>query len=64
MHRKWWWAAYPGGVFEVGLASLCAAQVLGIVGLRRPGYELLCAIAMFTLALPLLLMALVLVLTF
>jgi hypothetical protein len=64
MHRQRSDAAYPGAVFEVGLASLCAAQLLGIVGLRRPGYELLCAIAMFTLALPLLLMALVLLLTF
>lgn len=53
--------AYPFPVFEVGLASLFAAQVLGIVGLRRPGYELLCSIAMLTLALPLLLMGVLLV---
>lgn len=48
-------------VFEVGLVGLFAAQVLGIVGLRRPGYELLCGIAMLTLALPLLLMGVLLV---
>jgi hypothetical protein len=34
---------------ELGLGSLAAAQVLGIVGLRRPGYELLVAIAMLCL---------------
>ena len=51
-------------MFEVGLASLFAAQVLGIVGLRRPGYELLCGMAMLVLAMPLLLMGLLLALTF
>ena len=45
------------------MASLFAAQVLGIIGLRRPGYELLCGIAMLTLAAPLLLMGAILFLT-
>ena len=41
----------------VGLAALVAAQVLGIVGLVRPGYELLVAIAMLLLFVPPFLMA-------
>lgn len=40
----------------VGIVSLIAAQVLGIVGLVRRGYELLVAIAMLVLFVPPLLM--------
>jgi hypothetical protein len=33
-----------------GLICLLAAQLLGIAGLRRPGYELLTGIGMLSLA--------------
>jgi hypothetical protein len=50
-------------VLYIGAGSLIAAQVLGLVGLLRPGYEVLCALAMLLLALPALLMAVSLALT-
>jgi hypothetical protein len=36
----------------VGVAALIAAQLLGIVGLVRPGYEVLTSLAMLILFLP------------
>jgi hypothetical protein len=48
----------------MGAGALLAAQILGLVGLLRPGYEVLCALAMLLLALPAFAMAVLLVLTF
>ena len=55
---------YARCVLYVGAGALIAAQILGLVGLLRPGYEVLCALAMLLLALPAFGMAVLLVLTF